>query len=222
MVKLYKISLVCILFLIACDAAEDLFKETQKPEVSEINSEAGFTVNPNQLLKFWVTANDPDGGQLSYKWDINGGTILGSSQTDTLEWRSPTIGGAQYLLEIEVTNESESTTRQENITVLSYSTPTVNIISPQNNEYIVQYFQTQVKAEVIPNVQISEVQFFVNDSLINSKLAQSSSVYEFTWIVDEQAGLAEIKVKAIQITNVSGADSINVIIEGILPGKTGG
>jgi len=212
---------IIIFPLIICFFACNLMNDTQAPQVGAIQSNSGFTVDPSTEVKFWITATDPEGGQLSYKWSINGGTILSGTKSDTLRWRSPSVGGGSYPLSVEVSNESKETTQEEVVTVLAYTSAEVSILSPLENTYIVQHSQVEVEAKVLPNTQISEVQLFVNDSLIKAQLWQSNSIYSFNWNVKTEPGVAEIKVKAIRVTNVSNSDSIYINIEGILPGKSG-
>jgi len=219
----YFLIILILICSVSCDP--NLFKDEEKkaPDVSEIftSGNSNFTVIPGETVKFWVTATDPEGGTLSYSWGVNGGTMQSGTQSDTLVWRAPSVGGATYKLEVDVTNEFKTTSREEDLTVLAFSAPTVEIISPAENAFVVQYVPIVVSAEVIPNVQISEVQFFINDSLLDSKLAQiqDSTFYRFNWNVNTPAVQTEIKIKAIRVTNVSGTDSILVKVEGIVPGK---
>ncbi len=219
-----KIIFICIfisiiLFSIACDV-ENLLKTTEPPQVSDImSSEPGFVVQPTQAVKFWVEASDPEGGVLTYEWTASAGAYIGSRQTDTLEWRAPVTGG-QYVISVKVSNADKDVTRSKEILVPSLTAPQVSIISPLGGEFITQQNTVLVQATAISENGIFQTDFFVNDSLVSSLAGATSNSYIFNWLVREAAGQAKLKVSATaRQTGLTGADSLIVNVEGIIPGK---
>ena len=205
--------------VISCDV-ENLLKTSDPPQVSDIFSNApGFIVQPTQTSKFWVTASNPEEGVLTYEWSANGGEYIGSRQNDTLTWKAPVTGGL-YTITVKVSNSEKDITRSREITVPSLNAPQVNIISPKSGEFFVQESNVLINATAISENGISRTDLFVNDSLVSSLSGSSSNNYQFSWIVREDAGPAEIKVSAVaKQTGLTGSDSVLVNVEGIIPGK---
>jgi hypothetical protein len=217
--KLVYVIIAGFFLLTSCDV-EKLLKTTEEPEVSDIFSDAaGFVVQPTKTAKFWVIATNPEEGVLTYQWTAAGGEYIGSRQNDTLTWRAPITGG-QYSVKVEVSNSDKSVTRSREISVPSLNAPQVNITSPKSNEYLVQESSVIVSAMAISENGIFQTDFYVNDSLVSSQSGNSNNNYEFSWIVREEAGPAEVKISATSIqTRLVGRDSIVVNVEGIIPGK---
>jgi len=212
--------------MFSCDP-EELFKKKQAPQVGSIESDAeDFTVAPGDTVNFWVVANNPLEGELSYEWSVkdrNGnpaGIIIGSSHADNLKWISPIVGG-KYDVQVKVSNADETITKTESITVLTLIEPIVDIVSPQQGNYIVQYQNLTVRTEIIHPLGIYQAKLIVNDTLLVEVISgNNSESYAFHWKVAAGAGIAEIKIVAeANITGAVGRDSINVTVEGVLPGK---
>ena len=211
--------MVLILQMSSC-GLEDLIKEVNPPEVSTIYSTAeNFSVNPGDTILFWVIASDPEGGSLSYLWTLNAGEIIGSAQRDTLKWKAPLSGG-EFPIWVKVSKSEKSITREENITVISLQRPYVKILKPVRDTFLVQYQTTTVTALAFHENGLMQVNLWVNDTLVSSQSGNSASEYNFLWNGSASAGTAEIKISAVsKKTTMTGSDSINVSLEGIIRGK---
>ena len=210
----------------ACDP-EKLFKTKQPPDVGKIQTDAeNFTVDPGDTVNFWVEASNPEEGELNYEWSVKDrdgnhvGVFIGSSKTENVKWKAP-INGGRYDVQVEVSNNDESVIKTETLTVLSLVAPLVNILSPEPDDYLVQYQNLTIHTEIIHPLGIYQAILVVNDTLsIEVISGNSSESYNFTWKVNVGAGTAEIKIIAeANRTGAIGADSINVNIEGVVPGK---
>jgi hypothetical protein len=205
------------LITIACDP--ELFQVTQAPEVSTIRSSSdSFTINQGDTVVFWIEANDPEGGELSYEWSATGGRFIGSTQQSSVSWLA--VVGGNFVLSVNVSNENKSVTKEENIIVPSVNPLVVKIIKPVQNDFLVQYRITEIQAEASHENGISGISFFVNDNLLDTQQGQTSIRYNFDWNTLAPIGEAEIKIEATAITGAKGGDSILVNIEGLLPGKS--
>jgi hypothetical protein len=213
----------CFMFILlglsACKL-EDLIKDVKPPEVSNINSKLdNFIINPGDTTLFWVEATDPQDETLNYLWTITVGEIIGSAQRDTLCWKAPLSGG-KFPVSIKVSNSKKSVTKSENITVLSFIRPYVKILKPTSNDYLVQYQPTTITAQAFHENGLTQVQLWINDSLIAGQSGAAVQEYQFNWNGSGPAGLTEIKVTAVsKITALIGADSISIPLEGIVRGK---
>ena len=202
-----------------CDL-EDLVNTTKAPDVGSIQTDAaGFVVQPLDTVHFWVEAQDPQGESLQYQWVINSGEIIGSSRLDQLTWKAPLKGG-NYSLSVTVSNSSEQVTRTEMVRVPSAATPKVNIIAPQDNAYLVQHSRVTVEAGAVHENGLQSVQFWIDDQYFPLTPDRVDDNYLFDWTVDIAPGTHEIKILAVaQLTSATGADSVLVMVEGIVPGK---
>jgi hypothetical protein len=205
-----------IFLFIACD--ENFFKPkdySAEPEVGEIQSNLS-AVFVGDTVKFWVIASDPDGGILNYIWNSNGGEFITSFEEDSVLWRAPFQGG-DYTVQVNVANKNKSVTKKKTVRVVSLDNPVVKILSPLDQQYLVQYETTKIEAEAFHENGILYVEFFVNDSSIEILNGKESNIYSMDWIIGNNVGATEIKVSATATT--SNADSIIVNIEGVIPGK---
>jgi hypothetical protein len=219
-----KINLIFIIIIIffACDVAEDLVTDRKAPNVGPIQSNVGFdNVNPGDTLELSVSATNPEDGDLSYEWSANGGNIIGSINEIIIRWRSPLNGGT-FRISVKVSNDYKNTTKFVDIEVWSPFNPYVNINFPTDGSYLIQHTHTDLNFDAVHNNNIALIYIYINDQIVDSMdgLQQSNYVYE-KWNVDNPAGDTKIKVEAISTNYLFGSDSINVIIEGIIPGKTG-
>lgn len=218
--------MLTIVILFACNP-EEIFKTKKAPEAGSIQSDAtNFIVNPTDIVKFWIAASNPEEGQLNYEWTIkdtdgdHAGVFIGSTKTDTILWKAPIEGGV-YEVKVKISNNDKSITRSEQIRVVTLVAPLVTILNPKDAEYIVQYQNTRVQAEVIHPLGIYQTELIVNDTIhVAITSGNGTDVYEFNWQADVPSGKAEVKIIAeANVTGAIGTDSILVNIEGIIPGK---
>ena len=213
--------LIITIVLFACDAAEDLLTDRKAPNVNPIQSNNGFEVDPGDTLEFTVSASNPDDGDLSYEWSSMAGTIIGSINETAIRWKAPLSGGT-YRINVKVSNDYKSTTNYVDVIVRSTLNPYANISAPAGGSYLIQFTPINIDFEAVHNNGIALIYIYINDQKIDSLVGLSQSNYSFNWDVSSSAGNTEIKVKAIsKITDKVGSDSINVTIEGVIPGKSG-
>lgn len=208
------------IFLFACDAAEDLFTERKAPDIVSIESNKGWTVNPGDTVALTVNATNPEDGELTYKWSVSAGDIIDGTFESTLVWKAPLTGGP-YSIEIEVSNEYKSNTENVIVEVASSLNPYVRITAPISGEFIVQHTTYSIKFDASHNNGIAQIYIYINDQVVDSLAGTTATTsYENDWKITQNAGSTELKIEAIsRITAKSGFDSVQVSIEGILPGK---
>jgi len=205
-----------------CDV-EDLLKRdnsSDPPNVGNIlTSAAGFVVQPLDTVNFWIEADDPTGGSLTYQWRINAGEIIGSSSTNELRWRAP-IKGGNYTLSVDVSNKAETVTRSEVVKVPSVTEPKVEILAPLNMAFLVQHTNVIVKATARHENNIQEVQMWLDEQYLPLTPELDGDIYLFDWKIQANPGAHVLVIKAIaQLTGVVGSDSVTLYIEGIVAGK---
>ena len=230
--KFKRLILIFSLLFIACDT--DLFKngdddgdngDKEAPQVSNIYSSSDdLIVNQGDTVLFWVNATNPEEGDLIYQWTANGGTLIPPVNKDSVHWRASNTGGI-YNIQVDVSNDYETSIKNIDITVLSSEIPYVKIISPVAQETIIQNYLIEFAVECSHENGINEVRFFVNDSLYESidevETTSDTKNYIYNWQVDAPAGNAELKVEA-ESHNPSapiGVDIVNVIVAGMIVGK---
>lgn len=67
-------------------------KENQPPSITTVTSSSS-TVEINQTITLKITASDPEGDQLSYKWGANGGSFPNGNSQATVSWQAPITPG---------------------------------------------------------------------------------------------------------------------------------
>lgn len=209
------------LFLIACDPK--LFEpkdDVPAPEVSKIyTSLASSQIFAGDSAEFWVEASNPGEGSLTYKWNVTEGYFLSPWDSAKVLWRAPFQGGTARV-EIKVSNSEKTTQVSKDIVVVSLDTPVVNVLSPINGDYLVQYEEVDIEVEAFHDNGISLVEFYVNDESIGILNTMENNIYKISWLNEAPAGTAEIKAAAVaKISGTVGVDSIMVNIEGVIPGK---
>jgi hypothetical protein len=210
------IVLIVLITVIGCSS--DLFEINRAPEIVSMNFSA-YEVDPGDTVQIILDIKDTD-EVLHYSWSANGGSFIPPTDRSEVEWKAPLEGG-QYRITVKVSNDKKSTTKHQNVTVRSYTKPLVEILAPQNGEYLVQYSDVVVQAFAQHNNGIHHLNFFIDDTLkqtINGHVI--SSEYEFVYPLSVSPGEKEMKIEAFaNITEAVGRDSIQITIEGILLGK---
>ena len=216
--------LLCGFYLIMLTAACDkelfnLNKEAKEPESGDIQTDpGGFQLNAGDTASFWVNATDPDGKSLTYKWTKQDGIFLTTSDQDQVTWRAPYRGGT-YRISVTISNAEKSISRSKDILVNSYIKPTVRILKPHDNAFLVQYQTQLVEVEAFHDNGIASVALYIGDDFAGYMDASGESRYQMNWYVDNLAGDIRIRTIALANTNVTSTDSIVVQIEGVIPGK---
>jgi hypothetical protein len=216
--KIFLVLWIPVLLWISCDP--DLFKQKQAPQIFSITSDKGFIINPGDTITLTVEATNPEEGELSYEWSAQAGVFLSSLDDKSVVWKAPFSGGT-YPVRVKVSNADKSSERSADVVVRSMIAPLVRMIQPQDNAFLVQYSTIEIEADAIHENGIFRAWLVVNDTLEITQVPKiEGSRYKFTWNTDIPYGPAELKVIAeANITGVQGSDSVNVTIEGVIPGK---
>jgi hypothetical protein len=212
---------ILLITLFSCDPK--LFESEEEPAAPEV-SEIQTTMPNSRILagdsaRFWVNASNPGEGSLSYDWNKSAGIFLTPPDQDTVKWRAPFSGGNETI-EVRVSNNDKTTSKNKQIEVVSLDIPVVIILFPKEDSYLVQYETVNLEAEAYHDNGISHVEFFVNDSSLGIIDGNQSNRYSVSWKNDAPAGRAEIKVTAVaRSAGTVGSDRVGVNIEGVIPGK---
>jgi hypothetical protein len=221
MTDFYKYFYIMIIFLVflsilACNT--DLFNVPKAPNIEAMDVSA-YTVDPGDTVQITIRVDDTD-GVLHYEWSADGGEFIQPTDRAEVFWIAPLVGG-QYRITVEVSNDEKSTKKTRTITVRSYTKPVVEILDPQNGDYLVQYSEIIIQVFAQHQNGINHLDFFINDTLkciINGQLI--STDYHFSYELSDFPGSVEMKIEAFaNITETVGRDSIQVFIEGIVLGK---
>lgn len=204
------------LSLLACDP-EAIFRNAPVIDLIDISPNR---VNPYDTVYATVNATNPEEGSLAFQWSVSPerGTFLDPADSRSIRWIAPTSGG-DYVFKVVVSNSYKSTDRSGTVRVIEGGDPLVRILSPQDDDYFIQTQEIEIVADAVHNNGIQKVQLYVGDVFIGEQSGLTSNTYLFTFIPDSSyLGLTEIKVHAIaNYTHTEGADSIEVMIEGIVP-----
>jgi len=216
MIRLQVIFLLFWITFMACDP-ETLFRNSPVINIIQISPNR---VNPFDTVYASVVASNPEEGSLSYDWSVspNQGPFLDPTDGISVRWIAPTTGG-DYVFKVVVSNSWKTTERTGSVKVIEAGDPLVRILSPQQNEYFVQWQEIDIMVEAFHNNGIQKVQLFVRDVFISEQSGISSNSYQFSFIPDTSyLGITEIKIKAnANFSLTEGADSLNVNIEGVIP-----
>lgn len=203
-----------------CDS--NLFGSKQAPVIESIRTENDiYKVNPGDTVTVIVTATNPEEGSLSYSWSTDGGELLLPHNREEVKWVAPAIGGGFYIIEVTVSNVSDKSVKDNvEIEVISQDEPLVQILSPLQGEFLVQFTEITVTASAIHPNGLQSVNFFVNDTLKATLPPQGggNNVYQFDYQLNLPGGPNTFKVEAAaRNTGFIGNDSVTVTIEVILP-----
>lgn len=216
MIRVQVILIVLLIICLACDP-ETLFRSSPVIDLVQVNPNR---VNPFDTVYASVIATNPEEGGLSYAWSVspNNGNFLDPTDGVSVRWIAPTSGG-DYVFKVVVSNAYKTAERTGSVKVIEAGDPLVRISSPQHHEYFVQMQEIDIMVDAIHSNGIQKIQLFLRDEFIREQSGLSSNSYQFSFIADTSyLGLTEIKITAIaNFTLTSGADSVEVNIEGIIP-----
>ena len=180
---------------------------------------SSYVVNPGDTVIVTVTATNPEDGALDYSWSKTGGTLLQPINSSEIKWKMP-VEGDKYYITVTVTNQKDkSVSKSLEVEVVSPTKPYVNITSPNNGDYFVQYENIEIQAIAYHQNDILEIRLFINDSLKQNFSGHPSENYSFNYELSDYTGDTEIKVQAVSTYGYIGKDSILIKVEGIIPGK---
>ncbi len=212
--------------IFSCDKVGEIIDEGtyEKPIIDLVRAEPE-NVNPGDTVVAVVVATNPEKGLLTYSWKSpDGGRFIEPSNKDTVEWIAPFSGGT-YSLEVTVKNDKKSRSKSDDVFVNNLENPLVNISSPKGNSYFVQNDKIDVAVTAYHDNKLAFVRLLVNGTQIGQdKSYDASNDYLFSFNTDSlMVGDLKIKIIAVAFNQPenSGADSVTVVVGGILP-KNGG
>lgn len=207
---------VLIIGMLHCST--DLFEGPKPPTIVSLVMSA-YEVDPGDTVQVTVTVEDDDDRTLRYEWSASGGLLIPPSDRAQVLWQAPAVGG-EFSITVRVSNEEESASRSGTVTVRSFLKPYVEIQSPEDNDYFVQHSTIEIQIKARHNNGINQVRLYIDDTLRITQTGHSSEQYNFSYVLIDPAGPAEIKVEAVANTTATvGQDSIDIFIEGIVIGK---
>jgi hypothetical protein len=208
--------LCCGLLMLLCSAIENLVGIKKAPVIEQMVL-SRYEIDPGDTLLASVTVQDESGDVLHYEWSANGGQFIHPVDRPQVNWIAPAIGGV-FTISIEVSNSEKSSTDSENVTVRSFVSPSIKILSPEKGAFLVQYDSLRVRGLAQHNNGINRVNLYVNDVLHAWTPGHQTNEYVFTTGLSIGAGPAEVKLEAIaNVTFSIGRDSVMVTIEGVVP-----
>lgn len=203
---------------LSCDS--NIFDPKQPPVIENIRSENDiYEVNPGDTVTVVVTATNPEEGPLSYAWTADGGELLLPRDREQITWVAPGVSGGSYTIEVSVSNTADlSTTGSVTIVVISQAAPSVQISSPRNGAFVIQFTEITISASAFHVNGLQRVNLFVNDSLEQTLPPRSGNTYNFQYVLNLPGGDNTFRVEAVaNNTGITGSDEVTVSVEVILP-----
>jgi hypothetical protein len=201
-----------------CDS--DLLSSKQAPVIESIRTANDiYNVNPGDTVTVIVVATNPEEGPLSFSWTASGGDLLLPHDREQVTWVAPGAGGGRYTIEVIVSNTADkSTTTSVTIEVISQAAPSVQILSPAEGDFVIQFSEIIISASAFHDNGLQRVSLFVNDSLEQNLPSHSGNTYNFQYILELPGGDNTFRVEALaNNTGISGSDEVTVSVEVILP-----
>jgi hypothetical protein len=195
----------------------DLFKSNEAPEITALQLDS-YEVNPADTVTATVTVKDDD-QNLTYEWTTDNGQFIPPTGGSQIKWKAPATGGSCRIT-VKVSNDEKSSSKSQTVTVRSLADPSVEILAPTEGGFWVQHSVLTVNAHARHENGIARVELYLNNHLKTTASGHSSSDYTLASPLDEPSGQATVKVLAVaNVTNRVGADSVQIVIEGVVLGK---
>ncbi len=213
---------------ISCSGIDDLIYD-RHPELSEMQISAS-RVSPFDTVYASIEAKNPIDGILEYKWTVknlgNGNSVNsaidGPADLDSVRWIAPIAGGF-YELKVTVSNTAKKSTAAKQIEVIVSDKPVVDLRKPVSGAYFTagQSILIEARAEHVNG--LSWVKAFIQDSLIGQSSQNTSGIYPFSALAtNNMVGKTIVRIEAkTAFVEQAGADSVEIEIGGIIPGKNG-
>lgn len=220
----YKVITAAFIILTAAfiltHCSSDILKIARAPVIGSLNASA-YEVDPGDTVTVTVSVQEANGEVLYYEWNASRGELLQPVNQSGVQWVAPQEGGIVRIT-VWVSNEDKSSTQSIQINVRSYTNPFVVINAPQPESYFVLNDEVEIEAAASHNNGIEWVYLYVNDVYVMqlSRKPGLSDIYTGRYRFQTATGKLELKVSArARTTSTFGSDSLNVFVEGIIPGK---
>ncbi len=220
--KYFPLMISGMLLLTSCEGVNEIINPYKAPVISDegIVFNRTMPVSPAETLLVSVSADNPESGPLTYSWTApDGGSFYVATDQNEATWIAPLKGG-NYTIKVDVYNDKKSSTSRD-AQVLSPSEPFVQILTPAENESVVQGGQITVTARAYHDNGLKQVRLDVNGLAYGNPLDYNSSdEYVFTFTATQDyLGVTELKVVAQSPLQVEGSDKVKIKVQGIVFGK---
>lgn len=145
------------------------------------------------------------------------------SDSSRVRWVA-TLKGVLYTIKVKVSNEKKSMEVSRNVNVISPENPIVNILSPKEGSYIVQFDSVTVTASAVHDNPLAAVRLYVNDNMIAEQSYRPDNTYTMRFkSTAGMIGQTEIKFEAEAGNQFStvGLDSINIFVRQLFRERRG-
>lgn len=216
--KILLVLIILAAIYTGCDS--DLFRSKEAPVIESIRTANDiYKVNPGDTVTVIVVAVNPEEGPLSYAWTANGGELILPHDREQVTWVAPGAGGGFYTIEVTVSNTADkSAAASVTIEVISQATPPVQILSPTEGAFVIQFSEITISASAYHDNGLQRVSLFVNDSLEQTLPPYSGNIYNFQYVLNLPGGDNTFRVEAVaNNTGITGSDEVTVSVEVILP-----
>lgn len=191
-------SFFCVALAILAGAAlyscnkDDVIESTLPPKI-ELDSENGiYTVAVGKSLTIAPVYKNMDGGNVSYKWSIDGQTVA-TTPSFTSAW--PNVG--EYYVIVTATNDAGSASEEILVKVTEPAAPVISL--PVSSAEITIAAGTEYV--ITPEISNSDVEGFAVTWTVNGKEAGKEATFKFS---AEETGTYAVSVTA---TNADGSDT---------------
>ena len=197
------------------DEEEDI----NKPPVIVSMTANKYIVDPLESIVISITATDEQQEVLSYNWQASLGSILPPTDNPQVTWKAPSNGG-NVTISCAVSDGETSVSRSLNITVRAYEAPSVHILYPANRAHYVSGDTVHVKVYADHQNGIESIRLLLDETQIASTSSGQNSIFTFTYTLNSYYGIHAMTAEAIaKYTGTTGNDSIQLEVEGLIPGK---
>jgi len=209
-------SIIMFFNLLFCGVVEKL--SNKNPIINSVTATPSqVSIQDTTILR--VTAEDPDGDMLSFRWES--GSSVGEFITNSgeeVQWVAPAVAG-RFRIEVKAMDENGGkATGEVYVNVRGDESPIVTITQPVDGQIIPGIGFKAIEADVVFSWSLERVDFFLDkDSLLHSDFVQP---YNYAnWDISKLSGSYLITARAYELGNLSnfGEDSVQVFIEGVIP-----
>lgn len=205
--------------LLRC-GVEELLDPDEPPVIHSLKTANDFyQFNAGDTVTIIVLASNPEEGPLSYAWSASGGELLLPRDREQVKWVAPAVGGL-YNIAVKVSNtKGKSAADTIEIQVISPEAPLVEILSPRQGDFLVQFSEITISARAFHVNGLQTVSLLVNDTLkITRPYQPGNDIYNFNYLLNLPGGPNMFRVEAVaRLSGTVGSDEVRVIIEVILP-----
>ncbi|MBD3223744.1 MAG: hypothetical protein GF313_03395 [Caldithrix sp.] len=221
------VGLMIVAWMGSCGQVEDILNLDKAPRIQNpgivVSSDR---VMPRDTISAHVTVENPTENPLTYQWTCSGGQFIKPTDNDSVQWMAPVQGGS-YMIRLRVSNEKGNDKDNVPIEVVSAQAPLVDIQSPDEGSYLVLYGRINIEADAFHENGLNWVRLRIRNDRLDSVLTTvdydrtNRYTLEAELNVPHMVGTSSMVVEAQAANPLAtiGKDSINIHIEGVVPGR---